>query len=706
MYSDIPRLLRVAEGKQEIIKNARLKKGLTVTEENDLPLRKASKCFLKRYCERNNWGDNDIRWLQHLHELFRIGQYSYYENIAEIKEHLRSLNGSIINGIKELIEQGDIFATDISYGTWQRFNSQTKRENSHSSSFIAYCDLLEIDWQEIREDPASFIYSNLVDKDINFLARGTKLIELLRLISQDEISIISVESCAFFSKTTLVKEAAFCYLQAIEIDSYKLKLKIFNAFIFTSAKPQKLTRAGLLTCEDRVSTREAICKKIACTLKISQQIIDNLDSDNLLKTIIRKLKKQKISTLLVIDNWETCENEQDIISLIKELIKELSSQVKVLITSRKKTNLGVPFILGVLSEAEAHDFIKYQAQKIGVSITPKGYKQIYDTTGGVPGAIVYALNQFRIDGCLPTALGKLIEPGGEVAEFLYADSLQSLTQTAYYLLMALAMFPKPAAKEAIAYIVSSDNLLLEKDLKLLEDFLLIKYENNNRYVITSPLTRNYLLNKLKNNNPELREKWIDWYLQLSQKYGKNNHKDWEEYISCLDAESDNLKSVIEWCMRENKYSEILNFWRNIRPPAYHQGASITSSFNRLFWTDWLIAEAENRPYPDFSTLAEVSYDKAWILTLMEKFDEAKKLFIKACKLRHHHHQGLSFRVTLIIDIAYFYWKQKKYVKAFSWLQLSEKILNKSTHLDLEFIQRQWVKIRNVESRYKTLHIQV
>ncbi|QEI42658.1 hypothetical protein BMF77_03269 [Dolichospermum sp. UHCC 0315A] len=692
----MPLRLRIAESKRKEIEKLRSEKGYTVYPAPLLEVLEASDFLMAEYANENNWTENDRGWLQQFDNYFQVKECL---DSNSIKIDLAKSQRSYFQNIKQLIAQGKLSFKGISDSTWKRFLSG---EYINKCAFIAFCYVLgKTNWQEIAEvfSKKDIIYSNLVH-DYNFIVRQTQLKELLDLISNPYIPIISVEALGNFGKTTLVQEAAFRCLQARENNDDSLKLPIFDAFIFTSVKQQQYTD------NKRESIQEDIFRTIAQTLKISQRIINESDSDKLLKNIIRKLKD--ISILLIIDNLETYEDERNINSIIEKLSLVVKPTVKILITSTRKTKPGFPLSLEFLSAEETRDFITYQAKKEGVSLTPKQYKQISDSIDRIPGSIIYTIGKLKTNICSNGVLDKLTNSVQENTQFLDQNTLKLLKENhsyAYYLLMALVMFPKPALREAIAYIVFPipDDNTIKKDLQLLEDLLLVKHKHN-RYEINLPLTRTDVFAKLKNNpdfEQQARERWINWYLQYSQEYGKKNDKDWDEYtyLDYLDAEWDNLKAAIEWCINKNKYHELLQFWRNIRSSSYDQGSSCISPFNRLPWTKKLIELINNKEYKkpeDWSILAEVSYDQAWTLTLREKFEDAEKLFREIWQLRKY--QDLCFEITLAIDIIYFYWKQNKYFKAFLWIKLSKKLLNKATNLSSDFIQRQKVKILHYEGR--------
>lgn len=89
--------------------------------------------------------------------------------------------------------------------------------------------------------PPQRIYQNLPTGDrTTFIGHEKQLNRLLKLLSWDSrIHRISVEGIGGAGKTTLIVEAAYAFLESAESPN-------FDAMIFTSAKPHRLTSTGIL----------------------------------------------------------------------------------------------------------------------------------------------------------------------------------------------------------------------------------------------------------------------------------------------------------------------------------------------------------------------------------------------------------------------------------------------------------------------------
>lgn len=141
--------LKASELGQAKIKQAREKKRWTVRYENITPLKEASKFLIRQHGRENNWNDNDLMWIKNWENLLRT-EHDQDSNVVK-REILQSKQGSIIKRIEKLINEGEIFAKDISYGSWSRFCSHNKKAIK-ARSFKAYCHILDLDWQEIVDD--------------------------------------------------------------------------------------------------------------------------------------------------------------------------------------------------------------------------------------------------------------------------------------------------------------------------------------------------------------------------------------------------------------------------------------------------------------------------------------------------------------------------------------------------------------------------
>uniref|UniRef100_A0ACD5GWV9 Uncharacterized protein n=1 Tax=Desertifilum tharense IPPAS B-1220 TaxID=1781255 RepID=A0ACD5GWV9_9CYAN len=70
-----------------------------------------------------------------------------------------------------------------------------------------------------------------------------------------------------------------------------------------------------------------------------------------------------MSTLLIVDNLETLEDRQDVLSFLYDL----PANVKVIVTTREQA-MFVPIRLTAFASSDAEQFIQYQSQERGVEL--------------------------------------------------------------------------------------------------------------------------------------------------------------------------------------------------------------------------------------------------------------------------------------------------------------------------------------------------
>ncbi|MDF5721409.1 MAG: RNA polymerase subunit sigma-24, partial [Rhizonema sp. PD37] len=292
-------------------------------------------------------------------------------------------------------------------------------------------------------------------------------------------------------------------------------------------------------------------------------------------------------------------------------------------------------------------------------------------------------------------LERVSQSTGDVARFCFETSVKPLKgQSAHKLLMALALFPMPALQNALLQVAvpEADCNTTTNDLARLRGLSLVRQENY-RYSML-PLTREYALAELKahpNFEREARERWIGWYLSFSQKYAGQDAKEWQQFDGL--EEWQNLQAVIEWCMVEGRYAEMLNLWQNIEAYTHIVGrreSRLRFWDDRITWTAWLIQAAEQRG--DWLVAANMMVDRAWTLTSMGKhkhLQEAEELFARAWELRHY--QEPLFQINLAKNIAVLRIQQQKFDEAQTWLAQMIELLQQ-TQLEEQQRLRQLVQI--------------
>lgn len=331
-----------------------------------------------------------------------------------------------------------------------------------------------------------------------FIGRETEMARLLEMLSCDrEVGlshhtpqIVSVNGLPGVGKTALVLEAAYRCLQASRIPEAYPSAPTFDAIIFTSAKENHLTSAGILPRLQRDRTLGDICRAIARTLNrpdiASAEPLQQLDS-------IREYLS-KIPTLLILDNLESVDNQQEILSFLYDLPRT----VKVIITTREQA-LFAPIYLESLREIDGSQLIEYQAREKGIFLDSEQCQIIYRETSGLPLASGYVVNQLAFGYSLSDVLERIKDSSSELAKFIFNGSIKSLTgQPSLKLLMATATFNRPATREAIAIAAGiTDSAIVADGLAKLQQLSLLKQQEGRYYMLE--LIRTYAIALSKTN---------------------------------------------------------------------------------------------------------------------------------------------------------------------------------------------------------------
>ncbi|GAB4199537.1 MAG: tetratricopeptide repeat protein [Coleofasciculaceae cyanobacterium] len=503
---------------------------------------------------------------------------------------------------------------------------------------------------------------------------------------------IAIEGMGGVGKTTLVLDVARYCLQASQDAPW------FESIIFTSAKTQQLTTCGILMHFRQERTLGKIFQAIARTLPSCDT--PTASFEEAWEEIHHCLKK--LRTLLIVDNLETHEQQEDVLGFLYDL----PATVKVVITSREPTPFTSTIRLAALPQPEAICLIQRQAREKDVQLSLEQSQQLYQTTAGVPAAIVYAISQLAAGYAFGDVSPRLTKPTGDFSRFYFQSSLQPLqNQPAYRLLMALALFAKPPVREALCAVAAVIEPTSAADsLARLQQLSLIGYQEG-RYTML-PLTRGYVLSELA-TQPEFEQsahnRWVNWYLSFTQRHGGKDWREWQDYQP-LEQEWENITEVMEWCITRDRYTDVCHLWQAVKCYTYSQAYRrdrLTCWDMPLDWLNWLIQEAQTRQ--DWSTAAQRMSDRAWKLTLMGQSHHlaaAGTLFTQAWELRHH--QTVQGQVELAIHTAVWHIQQQDFDLAKQWLERAKGLLD-NAQLDPSFPTRYSIHILYYQGEiaYKT-----
>ncbi|MEA5472450.1 NB-ARC domain-containing protein [Spirulina sp. 06S082] len=645
---------------QAKITEARKKRGWRINATNTKPLKEASKVLLHRYGQENGWEDNDPQWLKELEKILRIGKK---QDASEIRrEIIRARRGSFRDRIEVFIEDAEIFAKDISYGSWSRF-AGSKIQPIKERAFQAYCQILDLSWEEVVDREPSPPSHNVKRSQHNlpvpdhtaFIGRREELNKLLKLLSPDSaVYRISIEGEGGLGKTALALEAAYRCLHA----SWGVTTSpapVFDAIIFVSSQPQRLTGTGILKRLRQEANQRDIFRAIARTLDLPELAYTALEER--LERVQDYLSKQ--STLLIIDNLETVEDRDTILALLYEL----PPTVKIIVTTRQPASSLVPIRLDSLAKEDALDLILHQVEEKGLDVSLEDAERLYKRTKGLPAAIVYTIGQRAAGSDIEEIIERLAQATNDVSRYCFEGSVKLLSESAHHLLMALAFFPQVALREAIAKVSSVEEpLILAKDLAHLQKLSLIK-QKEERYTML-PATRSYVLAQLDDAPkfaPEARQRWLNWFLAYVRQYGHKTYRDWGDYDN-LEGEWGNLSEAIEWCLGHEQYDLFKEFW------LYLGGFTRFRGYwdEREAWLNCLLEAAIQQG--DRATIARTLLDKVHTLTLTDRPGQGKEA-IALCEEALTIPDGLEgrSRFDAMVHLAIMHLNEKQFSSAQKWL---------------------------------------
>jgi tetratricopeptide (TPR) repeat protein len=491
--------------------------------------------------------------------------------------------------------------------------------------------------------------------------------QLLKLLSPTYAAyLITVDGIGGVGKTALVLDVAYQCLQASTSEIASEHVPTFEAIIFVTAKQQFLTPQGILQQTQTDRTLRKIFQEVTKTLE--RQDISTSPSQDQANLVREILGRQR--TLLIVDNLETMEDKQAIISFLYQL----PPTVKVVVTTRERI-MFAPIRLEQLAEEAAQELIEQQANEKQAILNIGEAEMLYARIGGIPAALVYAVGQRAAGYSLETVLRNVPNSEGDVARFCFQGSVEPLRGTpAHAMLMTLALFPQSPSRPAVNYvsILESDPIVAEDALSQLQRLSLVRdFQDHFRML---PLTREYALAELSKHttfNQEARERWVDWYLRFTEQHGGHDLQEWHLGFDHLENEWENLQAIFDWCANDEQYDTLKRFWCADEPGSVIDFTTIYGLWDdRLIWLSWLIEKAGARG--DLLTVLDAIASYGYTFTLMGRHDDAEKAFKEGHRIRQQAEPRVEAR--FLLNYGYLRIYQSRYDEADQLFDQATEIL--------------------------------
>lgn len=480
------------------------------------------------------------------------------------------------------------------------------------------------------------------------LGRQKEIKQLLSYLSPQKAAyLITVDGIGGVGKTALVLDVASQCLKASTGEIIQPDIPTFDAIIFVSAKQQYLTAEGILQSSQANRTLRKLYHEVTFTLE-RYDIRTSLTEEQ--PELVREILGRQ-RTLLIVDNLETMEDKQAILSFLYEL----PPSVKVVVTTREQRAMYSPIRLEELEEEAALELIEQQATEKGVMLSDEEIHMLYRRIGGIPAALVYAVGQRATGYSLETVLGNVPRADGDVARFCFQSAVEPLRgQEAHHALMAFALFPRMPLRAAVSSVagLEHDPIAADEALSRLQRLSLIR-EFQGRFRMLS-LTREYAMAELMAQpqfEEEAHERWLKWYQKFTRLYGGPDNGEWHVSYDHLDEEWENLLAIFDWCATNEQYDVMKSFWSTEEVGSVVDFAHLYGYWDdRLVWLNWLLMAAEGRG--DWLTMLDAIASIANTLAIMDRYAEAEELFKRGQRLNSY--ASVEVQVRLLINHAYLY----------------------------------------------------
>src|SRR5437762_337776 len=237
----------------------------------------------------------------------------------------------------------------------------------HETHYPNVTNLLNKLWgpKDIRDIPYRLAHL----EHTRLIGRQNEIKQLQELLSPRKAAyLITVDGIGGVGKTALALDIAYQIWRASTGEIVMSHLPTFDAIIFVSAKQQYLTAQGLLWSTQVHSTLRQIFQEVTLTLGRDDIRLTPLREQ---RDLVREaLGRQR--TLLIVDNLETMEDKQEILSFLYEL----PPTVKVVVTTRERA-MFAPIRLEQLAEEAAQELIEQQSAEKQVNLDEEEAQSLY-----------------------------------------------------------------------------------------------------------------------------------------------------------------------------------------------------------------------------------------------------------------------------------------------------------------------------------------
>ncbi|WP_420628631.1 tetratricopeptide repeat protein [Candidatus Leptofilum sp.] len=340
-----------------------------------------------------------------------------------------------------------------------------------------------------------------------FVGRKGEIDQLFTLLSPNHQAwVIVIDGIGGIGKTAIALEAAYYYFEHVNEISPSER---FEAIIWVSAQNTVLTGEGIVSRVQVIRSLDDIYTTISVVLG-HEEIFNRASSEERHELVRRFLTDQR--TLLIIDNLESIDN-----SNILNFLQELPKPTKCIVTTRHRINVALPLRLAPMDEQDAKSLILRECEERKIRLEDQEVDQIYQRTEGVPLAMVWSISQIAHNDDVAAVLRQVRQPSGDVLHYILKDTFTLVeNKPANTLLLAIALFPQHATREALKNVTGMSISIRDNGLEELEKLSLIN-NSKGRFSMLS-ITRSFVTHLLNEETiVDIQKRILEYYQDMIAK---------------------------------------------------------------------------------------------------------------------------------------------------------------------------------------------
>jgi GTPase SAR1 family protein len=403
------------------------------------------------------------------------------------------------------------------------------------------------------EQPATGPRHNVPNRTFaDFVGRTAELDQLrkvLRPYPESRYFTAVVDGIGGVGKTSLVNQLAHEYIERHD----KLReQERFDAIVWVSAKRDMLTASGIVQRPFELRGLADLYRALFIVLGRDELCQQPEDAHRAIATDL--LTKNRV--LLVIDNLETVDDEE-----LEAFLRDVPDPTKVIVTSRKRIDAAVPIRLTCLADDDAMALIRSETRLLNLTISDVDAAELVRRTGGVPLGNRWSLDLLTIGHQVDGVLRRLGLGQNDIVQFCFAESINSLRDTAGFdLLLSLSLFESEARRDVLAAAsgLDDDPLAVDESLAQLLGMSLINSSTTGYGLL--PLTRRMCEGELHNAAPteaRLRSTWMAALFSLGRGYDSPAYQ-WRN-LRVLRQHGPHFEAAYRWAQATGRIDLMLSF---------------------------------------------------------------------------------------------------------------------------------------------------